>query len=73
MHLFLWYIVLVCRQYDMCMLVDIVVESGICVFRKLCPVGFLVVSKCSSFCCSLYLCRMLIVVFMGRWSDVSAC
>ena len=48
-------------------------ESGHCVFRDLCPVGFRVVYKCSSFCCSLYSCRMLIVVMMGKWSDDSAC
>ena len=37
--------------------------SGLCVYRKLCPVCFLVVGEC----------RMLTVVMMGKWSDDSAC
>ena len=54
MHLALWYVVLVCHQYDVCEnYVDSVYvggygglsESGLCVFCKLCPVCFLVVSK----------------------------
>ena len=28
-------------------------ESGLCVFCKLCPVSFLVVGECLSFCCSM--------------------
>ena len=28
-------------------------ESGLCVFRKLCPVSLLVVGECPSVCCSL--------------------
>ena len=28
-------------------------ESGLCVFRELCPVSFLVVDECPSVCCSL--------------------
>ena len=28
-------------------------ESGLCVFRKLCPLGFLVVGESPSVCCSL--------------------
>ena len=47
-------------------------ESGLCVFRELCPVNFLVVGV-GRFCCSLLSCRMLIVVMMGKWSDDSAC
>ena len=62
MHLALWYGVLVCHQYDVCENYvgsvyiggyDGLSESGRCVFRKLCPVGFLVVGECPSFCCSL--------------------
>ena len=34
-------------------------ESGLCVFRELCPVSFLVVSF-------VVVCRMLIVVIMGK-------
>ena len=38
-----------------------------CVVRKLCPVGFLVVSKGSSVLLqSILSCRMLIVAIMGR-------
>ena len=52
MHLALWYVVLVCHQYDVCEnsvgMVYIggysgLSESGLCVFRELCPVSFLVV------------------------------
>ena len=28
-------------------------ESGLCVFRKLCPVSFLIVGECPSVLCSL--------------------
>ena len=54
MHLSLWYVVLVCHQYDVCEnFVGIgyvggyggLNESGLCVFCKLCPVYFLVVCK----------------------------
>ena len=57
MHLALWYVVLVCHQYDVC---ENYVsrgyiggygglsESGLCVFRDLCPVSFLVVGECPS-------------------------
>ena len=48
-------------------------ESGLCDFGKLCQVRILVVCKFSSVCCSLYSCRMLIMVIMGKWSDDSAC
>ena len=58
MHLTFWYIVLVCHQYDVCEnSVGSVVyiggygglnESGLCVFRKLCPVSFFVVGECPS-------------------------
>ena len=56
MHLSLWYVVLVCHQYDV---YDTSVgsvyiggygglsESGLCVFRELCPV-LLVVGECLS-------------------------
>ena len=57
MHLTLWYSVLVCDQnyvcnnYIACVYVGRVgglSESGICVHPKFCPVGFRVVSNCSS-------------------------
>ena len=53
-HLALWYVLLVCHQYDVCenAVGSVYVggycdlsESGLCVFCKLCPVCFLVVSK----------------------------
>ena len=56
-HLALWYVLLVFHQYDVCEnYIDSVYvggyggqrESGLCVFRELCPIGFLVVSKCPS-------------------------
>ena len=52
---------LVCHQYDVCenYVGSVYIggyggltESGLCVFRELCPVGFLVVGECLS-CCSL--------------------
>ena len=58
MHLSLWYVVLACHQYDVCEnSVGSVYfseygglnESGLCVFRQLCPVSFLVVCECPSF------------------------
>ena len=57
MHLVLWYVVLVCHQYDVCensvgsMYIGGyggLSESGLCVFRVLCPVSFLVVGECPS-------------------------
>ena len=54
MHLALWYIVLVCHQYDVCQncVGSVYVggygglsESGLYVFCKLCPVCFLVVGQ----------------------------
>ena len=62
MHLAIWYVVLVRHKYNVCTnSVDSVYvggygglsESGLCVFRELCPVRFLVVSESPSFCCSL--------------------
>ena len=63
MHLSLWYVVLVCHQYDVCenYVGSVYIggygglsESRLRVFRKLCPVSFLVVGECPSvFCCSL--------------------
>ena len=50
MHLALWYVVLVCHQYDVCessgdnVYVGLS-ESGLGVFCKSCPVCFLVVGK----------------------------
>ena len=57
MHLSLLYVVLVCHQNDVCENYDGSVyiggygglsESGLCVFRELCPVSFLVVGECPS-------------------------
>ena len=57
MHLILWCIVFVCHQNDVCeYYIGSVYVSGygglgeneLGVFGKLCPVGFLVVCKCSS-------------------------
>ena len=54
MHLSLWYVVLVCHQYDVCekSVGSVYIggygglgESGLCVFRELCPVSFLVVNN----------------------------
>ena len=52
MYLSLWYVVLVCHQYDVFenYVGSVYIsgypglsESGLCVFRELCPVSFLVV------------------------------
>ena len=57
MHLALWYVVLVCHQYDVCenYVGSVYIgghgglsESGLCVLRKLCPVSFLIVGECTS-------------------------
>ena len=57
MHLTLWYVVLVCHQYDVCKNsvgsvyvngYDGLSESGLCVFRELFPVSFLVVGESPS-------------------------
>ena len=54
MHYALWYVLLVCHQYDVCNNsvgsvyvggYDSLSESGLCVFRELCPVSFLVVGE----------------------------
>ena len=56
MHLRLWYVVFVCHQDDVSenYIGSVYVggysglgESGLCVFRELCPVSFLVVCECS--------------------------
>ena len=53
----LWYVVLVCHQYAICKhsVTSLYVcgygglsESGLCVFRELCPVSFLVVGESPS-------------------------
>ena len=55
MHLALWYVVLIYHQYDVCenAVVSVYIggygglsESGLCVFRKLCPISILVVGEC---------------------------
>ena len=57
MHLALWYVVLVRHQYDVCenyvgsVYIGVyggLNESGLCVFRELCPFSFLVVGECPS-------------------------
>ena len=58
MHLALWYVVLVCHQYNVCenYVGSVYIggygglsESGLCVFRELCPISsFLVVCECPS-------------------------
>ena len=57
MHLALWYVLLVCHQYDVCenSVGSVYVagygdmsESGLCVFHDVCPVGFLVVGESPS-------------------------
>ena len=52
-HLALWYVVLVCHQYDVCKnyVGSVYVglnESGLCIFCELCPVSFLVVGESPS-------------------------
>ena len=42
-------------------------KSGLCVFGKLCPVGFLVVCECLSVLFQSVVMSMLIVVLMGKW------
>ena len=73
-HFVLWYIVLVCHQYDVCEdSIGSVYVGGYCglsenelsVFGKLCPVGFLVDCECSSVLLQFLV--MLILVMMGRW------
>ena len=57
MHLPLWYVVLVCHQYDVCKnyvgSVYVGGYGGLSELCELCPVGFLVVSEVRRFCCSL--------------------
>ena len=57
MYLALWYVVLLCHQYDDCKIYvgSVYVggygglsESRLCVFRELCPVSFLVVGESPS-------------------------
>ena len=57
MHLALSYVVLVCHQYDVCKYYvgsvyvggyGVLNESGLCVFRELCTVSFLVVGESPS-------------------------
>ena len=65
MHLALWYVLLVCNQYDVCenSVGSVYVggygglsKSGLCVFCKLCTVCFLGVVKVRRFCCSHVVC-----------------
>ena len=57
MHPSLWYVVLVCNQYDVCenSVGSVYIggycglsECGLCVFHELCPVSFIVVGECPS-------------------------
>ena len=59
MHLALWYVVLVCHQYDVCKNYDGSVygggygglnESRLCVLSELCPVSVLLVGEGPWFC-----------------------
>ena len=54
MHLSVWYVMLVCHEYDVCenSVGSVYIggygglsESVLCVFRELCPVSFLVVGE----------------------------
>ena len=68
MHLSLWYVVLVCHQYDVCKNLvgsvyvveyDGLSESGLCVVREVCPINFLVVGEsgvCFVVVCSHVVC-----------------
>ena len=57
-----------------CMLVGVVVgEKPDYVSDKLCPVGFLVVCKCSSVLLQSTVIKYVILVTMGMWTDDSAC
>ena len=51
-HLALWCVGLVCHQYDVCKKYvggySGLSESGLCVFRELCPVSLLVVGESPS-------------------------
>ena len=77
MHLDIWYVVLVCHQYDVgknyvgSVFVGVYggqSESGLCVFRELCLGGFLIVGESPSVLLSVVL-RMLIVIMIGKRSD----
>ena len=51
MHLSLWYVVLLCEKSVGSVYIGGyggLSESGLCVFRELCPVSFLVVGECPS-------------------------
>ena len=72
MHLVLWYVLLVCHQYDVCenYVGSVYVggygglsESGLCVFCKLCPVCFLVVGPVLSDILG-HGCGILLVLFI---------
>ena len=71
MHLALWYVVLVCHQYDVLknyvgsVYIGGQSESGLYVFRELCPISFLVVGECMS-------CGMFVVCCMQCCMSVSA-
>ena len=69
---------LVCHQYEVCThsVGSVYVggygglsESGLCVFRELCQVSFLVVGESSSVLLSSVVMSSVIVVIMGKWSD----
>ena len=60
MHLTIWYVVLVCHQYDVGKkyvgsVYGGLSESVLCVFRELCPVDFLVVCESPSVIISVYI------------------
>ena len=73
MHLALWYVVLVCHQYDVCKSYIGNVYVGLSESVNCVQSTFLKLVKVRRVCCSLYTCRMLIVVIMGKWSHDHAC
>ena len=74
MHLSLWYVLLVCHQYDVCenSVGSVYIggygglsESGLCVFRKLCSFSFFVVMMGSGL--------MIVRVELSTMSDCIVC
>ena len=48
-------------------------DSGLCIFGKPCPVGFLVVCKCSSVVLQSIVTSYVDCGDGGKWSDDGAC
>ena len=81
-HLALWYVLLVCPQYDVCKnyVGSVYVggygglsDSGLCVFCKLCQVCFLVVGKGPSVLLKSVVMSYVDCGNYGKWSDDSVC